>query len=77
MSMMSVIRGIFTGKDGNTYDLGRILWAAMGFGYVIFAAISVWRDGSFNPQDFGIGAGTILGGGGIGIGAKANTEPEK
>ena len=67
---------LFTGKDGETYDLGRILWAVAAVGFVVFAAIAVLHGKDFNPQDYGIGAGSLLGGGGAGIGLKSKTEPD-
>lgn len=73
--MNSFIKHCLTGVDGRTWDLGRVLWALTGVAFVVFAAWSLLHGGVFDPQNFGVGAGTILGGGGAGVGLKAKTEP--
>ena len=78
----SVIRSLFkdslTGKDGESYDVGRI--AAM-LGTITYVGISVhiaWNltAGQMFPfQDYGIGFGAMATGVGVLLKLKENTEP--
>jgi len=66
----------FTGKDGETLDLGRILWA---LGCLVFLALSTGnflRGAIFDPTSFGIGFGGLLAGGGGALALKSHTEPD-
>lgn len=67
---------LFTGKDNQTPDIGRILWA---FGMLVFLGMTIAafiHGEPWKPSDTALGIGTILGGGGVGLGAKGHTEPE-
>lgn len=75
--MNKFIKHCLTGMDGCSWDIGRVLWALVTVAFVVFAGWSLFRGGAFDPENFGVGAGTILGGGGAGIGFKAKTEPEE
>lgn len=66
---------LFTGKDNATADVGRLLWAFGVVGFVAFAGWYVFHGGEFDAQNYGIGLGAALGGGGAAIGFKAGTEP--
>jgi len=74
---MGVIKQAFSGADNDTWDIGRILWA---IGTLVFLGISwdayVHRGQAFAPQDFGIGLGSLLSGGGAALWLKAKTEPK-
>lgn len=72
----SFIKNLATGIDGETYDPARVLWIVVCIGFVALAAFSVLHGNPFNPQDYGVGGGAILGGGGAGVGLKAKTEPQ-
>ena len=66
----------FTGKDNQTIDVGRILWA---LGVLVFLYLSVYdiiRGSKFDAQMWGIGFGAVLAAGGAAIALKAKTEPE-
>lgn len=73
--MMMFIRHLLTGIDGKSYDVGRVLWLYIGIAFIAFEAYELHHGGHFDPNNFGIGSGAILGGGGAGIGLKAKTEP--
>ena len=73
--MKELLRHCFTGKDGQTFDLGRVLWAVAVLSFIVFAGIHVVHNHQFDPQAYGIGIGSALAGGGLGIGAKGKTEP--
>ncbi len=72
-----VIKDITTVANGNDYDLGRI---SILFGVITFLALSifalVWKSQFWSPENYGIGLGAILGGGGLGLKLKRETEPE-
>lgn len=73
---MSLLKDITTAKDGESFDVGRVLLLAIALGFVILAFWDiVILAHAFNPKDYGIGGGSILGGGGAGIGFKKDTEP--
>lgn len=71
-----VLKDICTIANGNDYDLGRI---AILFGVVAFILLSGFalliKNQNWNPADYGIGLGSILGGGGLGLKFKKDTEP--
>ena len=71
---MSIIKDLITEKDGESYCPERLLLIA---GVVVFLALAmyaVWHGKDFNAQDYGIGLGSLLGGGGAGIWAKGKSE---
>jgi hypothetical protein len=73
--MKTFLRQCFTGKDNQTIDIARILWALAVLGFIVFAGIHVMVNHQFDPSSYGVGLGSALAGGGIGIGAKGHTEP--
>lgn len=68
-------KDIFTEKDGDSYCVAKVLWF---FGVVGFIGLATWavviHGKDFNAQDYGIGLGSVLGGGGIGVAQKGKTE---
>ncbi len=71
-----ICKHIFTGKDNETYDMGRILWAV---GVVIFFGLAIYdviNSNKFDALSYGTGLGGLLTGGGAGIALKSKTEPE-
>lgn len=74
--MIKLLKDCFTTADGESFDIGRVLWA---FGVLTFLGLSVWnvvgQDQHFDMQSFGIGLGATLAAGGAALGFKAKTEP--
>lgn len=68
-----VVKDCFTVANGQDYDLGRLLWAAVIMVFICLAILH-WR--AFDPQSYGIGAGGLLAGGGGALGFKARSEPQ-
>lgn len=65
----------FTGSDGVTFDLGRVLWA---FAFLVGLALEVHGvvcRTDFDLQQYGIGVGALLLAGGGALNLKARTEP--
>lgn len=68
---------IFTGVDNHTFDIARVLWAVSCLTFLILAIVHVVvNKAPFDAQNFGLGAGGVLAGGGIGVGTKSNSEPQ-
>lgn len=81
--MNELLKHMMTGLDGVTFDPARVI----GYGSAVavvgtFLFNSVWsvtHAGTFDAQSYGVGAGAVLTGimaVGIGVGAKANSEPK-
>lgn len=67
---------LFTGLDNRTFDVARVLWAASVLTFLGLAIVHVaFNKQAFDAQNFGLGAGGVLAGGGAGVGLKANSEP--
>ena len=76
-TVVKVIKDITTVANGEDYDLGRI---ALLIGIIAFIILSIYalaiKSQNFNAQDYGIGLGSLLGGGGLGLKFKKDTEPQ-
>ena len=74
--MMKLLKDCFTTADGESFDIGRVLWAQ---GVVVFLGLAIYSVVSqghpFDMQAFGIGLGATLAAGGAALGFKAKTEP--
>lgn len=70
--MKTLLLHCLTGIDGETYDIARV---ACFLGVIVFLGLAIvnWRH--FGAQDFGIGFGALVAGGGAACGMKAGTEP--
>jgi hypothetical protein len=73
---MQILKDLLTGKDGESYDVGRVLWFMLGLAFIAFTAYDLITNHHFDAANFGMNSGTLLAGGGVGIGLKAKTEPE-
>lgn len=71
----TVLKHITTEKDGESYDVAKILWVLgtlIFFGLVIYTTIKL--PASFNMMNFGLAFGGILTGGGAAVKIKETTE---
>lgn len=74
--MKCFMRHILTGIDGESYDIARVVWAIGSMAYVVLAVADLFvRGNSFNPQEYGVGFGALMAGGGAAVSLKAKTEP--
>lgn len=80
--MRHMIHEMMTGIDGETFDPARVVGyasAVAGVGVFLFNSLwSVTHLGTFDAQAYGAGFGLVCAGimaVGIGVGAKAATEP--
>jgi hypothetical protein len=71
-----LFKDCLTAKDGESYDVGRILLFMLALAFVGFTAADLFLNHHFDASSFGVNAGALLGGGGAGIGFKAKTEPD-
>lgn len=65
-----LLRGFFTGRDNQSGEIGRVLWA---LGFVSLCAFQGWamhRGQTFDPMTFSGGVAAILAAGGFGIAQK-------
>ena len=74
--MMKLLKDCFTTADGESFDVGRVLWAQ---GVIVFLGLAIYsvvgQGHPFDMQSFGIGLGATLAAGGAALGFKAKTEP--
>ena len=74
--MMKLLKDCFTAADGESFDVGRVLWAQ---GVIVFLGLAIYsvvgQGHPFAMQAFGIGLGATLAAGGAALGFKAKPEP--
>jgi len=64
------MNSLLTEEDDKTPNVAAILWIVGAVFFVVFAGIAVWKSGTFDAQSYGIGFGSVLGGGGAGLALK-------
>jgi drug/metabolite transporter (DMT)-like permease len=81
--MKAMIKMMCTGPDGETFDPARVIgYGTAVAGVVVFLFNSIWQvmhTHAFDPQNYGAGFAAVCGGVmmvGIGVAAKAHTEPQ-
>jgi hypothetical protein len=75
MTIRQHLLNMFSGKDNQTLDLGRIIWFK---GAAVFSGLAIWhvyKTSTFDFVAFATGFGAILGAGGAALWAKKDTEP--
>jgi hypothetical protein len=75
--MKTFFRLLLTGKDNETYEIGRVLLFIGYVSFLLFSAYDVFLLHHFDPLSFSAGLTGLLFGGSSGIAIKARTEPEK
>jgi len=74
--MGKLLKDCFTGIDGESWDLGRILWFKAVIVFLALSCYTVYKCQPFDPAAFGTGLGLVLAAGGAALGFKAGTEPK-
>lgn len=76
--MKKFFKHLFTGKDNQTFDIARVLWAIGVVAFIGCAVYHTYFKGEFDASSYGLGFGSVLAGGGAGIGIKSimKGEPE-
>lgn len=79
MKLSDILTKMFTGKDNETWDLGRVLWAILVLQFVVLTSYQAIKAiDANNPWDamaWALAAGTILAAGGGALLLKKTTEP--
>lgn len=73
---MDFFKHLFTGKDNETYDLGRILWALGALVFLGLSCASFYKGATWDGVLFATGYGVMLGAGAGATKLKASTEPD-
>jgi len=73
--MKDILKQLLTGKDNQTYDLGRVTWL-LGFVAVIGLAGYEVMHGSVNLKELAEALGIVSGASGASVMMKKDTEPQ-
>ena len=73
--MDKFIRQLLTGKDNETYDIGRFTWLVGTFAVIILAFYQV-INGHVNIRELAESLGIISAAGGASVAMKYNSEPQ-
>ncbi len=69
--MNKFIRDLFTGKDNETYDIGRVCLFIGCMVFFYLCGLETYRGHDFKPIEFGTGFGLIIGSGALVIALKS------
>lgn len=72
---MKLTKELLTGKDNETYCMGRVTWAASFSAIVLTTAGIIVSGGTIGIVELGIALATIAAGHGAAIKLKETTEP--
>ncbi len=74
--MVQILKNILTERDNETFELISVLTLLAMVGMVGFAGYDlIHNNARFDPEKYGIGVASILGGSGLGRFLKKDTEP--
>ena len=73
--MKTILKQLLTGKDNETYDIGRVSWM-LGIISVIVIAFYEVMHSSVSLRELAESLGIVSGAGGVSIMAKKDTEPQ-
>lgn len=74
--MMKIIKDLFTGPDGETFDPARMLWIGGILFFLAFTGHEVYTTNKFDMVNFGIAYGGLLAAGAAGCKIKESNEPK-
>lgn len=74
MTFSTIVKHLFTGKDNETIDIGRVSWAICLIAVIGFAIVQIMKT-AFNLMDFAQSVAAVVGVHSAGIWAKKDTEP--
>ena len=74
--LKNFIKDCLTGIDGESYDIGRVMWAIAFLVGIALEVFSVYSGRTFDLQQYGIGVGALLLAGGGALKLKSDTEPK-
>jgi hypothetical protein len=73
--MKQILKQLLTGKDNETYDLGRVTWMLGTFAILIFAAYQI-TSAQVSLRELAEALGIVSGANGASIFMKKDTEPQ-
>jgi hypothetical protein len=73
--MNTILKQLLTGKDNQTYDLGRVAWL-VGLLAIIGVASYQLINGNVSLRELAEAIGIVSGASGVSIMAKKETEPQ-
>lgn len=76
MACKVFLKNLFTGKDNETFDIGRVLWALSCLTFLGISILTTIQGQPFHPMEWGTGLSAVLAGGGISVAVKSHTEPD-
>lgn len=74
--MANIFRELFSGKDNQTLDVGRILWAMSIISFLGMGFYGIYSDQIIDYLAYGTGLSGLLAAGGAALGLKSKTEPD-
>ena len=76
-TLSKLIKDSLTTNDGESYDVGRILWVIAVLAGISYAGVDLFAlHNKFDIAQYGIGIGSLLAAGGAALWAKKDTEPK-
>jgi hypothetical protein len=73
--MKDILKQLLTGKDNQTYDIGRVTWLLGTMAVIALAGYEVMRD-NINLRELAEALGIVSGAGGAATMMKKDTEPQ-
>lgn len=73
--MKEILKHLLTGKDNQTYDIGRVTWL-LGFAAVIGLAVYEVMHTNVSLRELAEALGIVSGASGASVWAKRDTEPQ-
>lgn len=73
--MPEFLKQLLTGKDNNTYDIGRVTWM-LGFIAIIALAFYEVMHGAVSLRELAEALGIVSGAGGASVMMKKDSEPQ-
>lgn len=70
------LKHLFTLKDNETYDIGRVLWMLSVLTFIGLSIYDVALGHAFDGIHFGAGSASVLAGGAGGLALKNKTEKD-
>lgn len=71
----TILKDTLTAKDGESYDIGKVIWAMGTMVYLAGAIVNMSKGIPFDYNEFGLGFGAVIAAGAAAIKIKETTEP--
>ncbi len=71
---MKFLNDLLTESDGISFCPARLLWIIGVLAFIALSFYAVFHGKEFDPQNWGLGYGGLLAGGGVGVAQKGKVE---